>query len=73
MPFGYGNINKQTSYIDRSFGNWNYPSYYKLGEINVDSYLNNNYDKYLAKLNNSHYNKPLSKYNYSCPCQKLEN
>ncbi len=72
-PFYYNNINSHSDYINRFYYPYNYPTYFKLGEINVDNGPNKKYDKYINKLNNDHLNKKISDYNYSCPCQKLSN
>jgi hypothetical protein len=73
-PFYYGRINSPTDYIDRSYNyQSNYPTYFKLGEVDFNIGPNKNYDKYLSTLHNKHMKERISNYNYSCPCQKLSN
>ena len=80
-PFAYGRINPPTysryappkTYVDMSAGSLNYPSAFKLGEIDWDNRPYRNYDEYVNKLHNRHMEEPISRYNNSCPCQKLEN
>ena len=73
-PFYYGRINSPTDYIDRSYNyEPNHSTYFKLGEIYVDIGPNKNYYKYLNTLHNRHMKEKISNYNYSCPCQKLNN
>ena len=52
MPFGYGNINDKSSYIDMTHMIHNYPYAFKLGEI--DNTISKKYYKYLNKLHNMH-------------------
>jgi hypothetical protein len=68
-PFYYGRINTPSDYYSRN----NYPTYFKMGEIDVNIGPNKNYDKYLNSLHNKHMNERISNFNYSCPCQKLNN
>ena len=51
-PFSYGNLNNSSDYIDIS-QYYNYPTYFKLGEIYVDEGPKKRYDKYLNALHNS--------------------
>ena len=46
----YGYINNNSDYANR----YNYPTYFKLGEINVDSGPKKKYDKYINALHNRH-------------------
>jgi hypothetical protein len=44
-PFYYGNINSSSDYANRNYYYpYNYPSFYKLGEINVEFGPNKKYD-----------------------------
>ena len=80
-PFLYGRVNPPTfsrrnspkTYYDMSIGSLDYPSSYKTGEINLNQKPYKNYDEYLNKLHNSHLNEPVSRYNNSCSCQKVDN
>jgi hypothetical protein len=73
QPFYYGNINSQSDYTNRNYYPYNYPTFFKLGEINVNAGPYKTYDKYLNALHNRHMNERISNFNYSCPCQKLSN
>lgn len=74
-PFYYGNINNSSdyTYTNRNYYPTNYPTFFKLGEIDVNVGPNKKYDKYLNALHNRHMNERISNFNYSCPCQKLSN
>jgi hypothetical protein len=73
-PFNFGNINSSSDYANRNYYySYNYPTFFKLGEIDVDFGPNKKYDKYLNTLHNRHMKEKISNYNYSCPCQKLSN
>lgn len=72
-PFYYNNINSHSDYINKIYYQNNYPTFFKLGEVNVDYGPNKKYDKYINSLQNKHMDDKISNFNYSCPCQKLSN
>lgn len=61
--FDYGNINNNSDYKYRNQNNHDYLTFFKLGEINVDSGPYKNYDKYINALHNSRMGYSDSFYN----------
>jgi hypothetical protein len=72
-PFGANNYQKNES-SKNNYINYFIPSYFKMGEVNVDSGSNKNYDKYLNNLYNSHLdNSSCSVHTHNCNCNSNSN
>ena len=67
-PFGANNYQKNES-SKNNYINYFIPSYFKMGEVNVDSGSNKNYDKYLNNLYNSHLDdNSCTVHTHNCSC-----
>ncbi len=63
-PFYVNRINQVNDRIN-NYPYW-YPTFFKLGEVNVDNGINRNYDTYLKNLHNEHLSKKISNNNTEC-------